>query len=84
MLNYVPRYVAQVGPSADGAITSYNVSVSTDNATFTMVASGDWPANALMKTASFDPVAARYVKLEATAANGLTAAATEISVGARR
>ena len=48
-----------------------------------MVASGDWPANGLMKTASFDPVAARYVRLEATAANG-TAAATEIAVGARR
>ena len=84
VLNYVPRYVAQVGPSADGAITSYNVYVSTDNATFTMVASGDWPANGLMKTASFDPVAARYVRLEATAANGSTAAATEIAVGARR
>ena len=44
VLNYVPRYVAQVGPSTDGAITSYNVYVSTDGATFTMVASGDWPA----------------------------------------
>jgi alpha-L-fucosidase len=84
VLNYVPRYVAQVGPSTDGAITSYNVYVSTDNATFTMVASGDWPASGLMKTASFDPVPARYVRLEATAVNGTNAAATEIAVGARR
>ncbi len=84
VLNYVPRYVAQVGPSTDGAITSYNVSVSTDGTTFTIVASGDWPASGLMKTASFAPVAARYVRLEATAANGAIAAATEIAVGARR
>ncbi|HMF44806.1 MAG TPA: alpha-L-fucosidase, partial [Polyangia bacterium] len=84
VLNYVPRYIAQMGPSTDGAITSYNVYVSTDNATFTMVASGDWPASGLMKTASFDPVAARYVRLEATAVNGTNAAATEIAVGAHR
>jgi hypothetical protein len=45
---------------------------------------GDWPANALMNTAAFAPVAARYVRLEATAANGTPAAATEVAVGARR
>jgi hypothetical protein len=73
-----------MGPSTDGAITSYNVYVSTDNATFTMVASGDWPASGLMKAAAFDPVAARYVRLEATAVNGTNAAATEIAVGAHR
>jgi alpha-L-fucosidase len=84
VLNYVPRYIAQMGPSTDGAITSYNVSVSSDGAAFTMVASGDWPASGLMKTASFDPVAARYVRLEATAVNGTNAAATEIAVGAHR
>ena len=48
-----------------------------------MVATGDWPASGLMKTASFAPVAARYVRLEATAANGAIAAATELAVGAR-
>jgi len=84
VLNYVPRYIAQMGPSTDGAITSYNVYVSTDNATFTMVASGDWPASGLMKTAAFDPVAERYLRLEATAVNGTNAAATEIAVGAHR
>jgi len=84
VLNYVPRYVAQTGPSTDGAITSYNVYVSTDGSAFTMVATGDWPVNGLMKTASFDPVAARYVRLEATAVNGTNAAATELAIGARR
>ena len=84
VLNYVPRYVAQVGPSADGAITSYAVHVSTDGATFTLVATGDWPANALMKTAAFTPIAARYVRLEALVVNGTNAAATEIAIGARK
>jgi alpha-L-fucosidase len=84
ILNYVPRYVANVGPSVDGAITSYAVAVSTDGATFTEVASGDWPASWTMKTASFPPAAARYVRLEARAVSGTAAAATEISVGAGR
>jgi alpha-L-fucosidase len=84
VLNYVPRYVAQVGPSTDGAITAYKVYVSSDGATFTMVASGDWPVNGLMKTASFAPVAARYVRLEATAVNGTNVAVTELAVGGRR
>ena len=40
---------------------------------------------AKMKVAMFGPVAARYVRLEARAVNGTTAAAaTEIAVGARR
>src|SRR5262249_40080619 len=34
VLNYVPRYVPQMGPSTDGAITSYNVYVSSDGAGF--------------------------------------------------
>jgi hypothetical protein len=84
VLNYVPRYVPQVGPSTDGAITSYNVYVSTDGAAFTLVATGEWPANGLMKTASFPPVAARYVRLEALTVNGTNAAATELAVGAQR
>jgi alpha-L-fucosidase len=82
IVNYVPRYVAQMGASADGAITSYGISVSSDGTTFTEVAAGDWPADATMKTASFSPTPARYLRLEARAVNGTNAAATEIAVGA--
>ena len=43
------------------------------------------PADGKMKVATFGPVAARYVRLEARAVNGGTAAAaTEITVGAKR
>lgn len=84
VLDYLPRYVAQVGPSADGAITSYAIETSADGTTFTAAASGTWAPDGKMKAAAFTPVAARYVRLDAMAANGASAAATEISVGAQR
>jgi alpha-L-fucosidase len=82
MLVYVPRYVDNAGPSTDGAITSYAIAVSTDGAAFTQVAAGSWAADSKMKIAAFDPTPARYVRLDALAANGINAAATEITVGA--
>jgi alpha-L-fucosidase len=84
VLDYVPRYVAQMGENADGAITMYSIETSTDGTTFSPAASGSWPADGKMKAASFAPVAARYVRLDALAVNGTNAAATEIAIGARR
>lgn len=86
MLSYVPRYITTSGGigSAEGAITSFGILVSTDGNAFTEATSGIWAADGKMKTATFAPVAARYVRLEARAANGATAIATEVTVGARR
>jgi alpha-L-fucosidase len=84
VVDYVPRYIAQYGPSTDGAITSYAIETSTDGTTFTPAASGTWAPDGKMHAAAFAPVAARYVRLDAMAASGITAVATEISVGARR
>jgi alpha-L-fucosidase len=83
ILNYVPRYSGKEWADAGDAITSYAILTSTDNKTFTVATTGTWLPNAAMKTAVFGPVAARYVRLEARAANGDSAAATEITVGAR-
>jgi len=84
-LGYVPRYVANSGPSTDGAITQYAILTSTNNTTFTMATTGTWPVDGKMKAVAFGPVAARYVRLEARAVNGGNGAvATEITVGARR
>jgi len=83
VLDYVPRYIAQYGPSTDGAITSYEVETSTDGTTFTPATSGAWDPDGNMKTAAFAPVAARYVRLDALGIYGTDVAATEISVGAR-
>jgi alpha-L-fucosidase len=84
ILSYVPRYVANMGPSTDGAITGYTISVSTDGSTFADATSGTWANDGKMKVATFGPTAARYVRLQATAVNGSNAAATEVTVGARR
>ena len=66
-LGYVPRYVANSGPSTDGAITSYAILTSTNGTTFTEATTGTWPVDGKMKVATFGPVAARYVRLEARA-----------------
>ena len=84
LLGYVPEYVTNAAV-IPGSITSYGILVSTDGTTFTEATSGTWAADGKMKIASFGPVAARYVRLEARAASGGTrAVATEITVGARR
>jgi hypothetical protein len=57
---------------------------SVDGTTFAPATSGTWLSNGWMKTATFGPVPCRYVRLEALAATGASAAATEISIGARR
>jgi alpha-L-fucosidase len=82
ILSYLPRNVAQMGPSAAGAITSYEVATSADGTSFTTVATGAWAADAKMKTVAFPPATARYVRLTAAASNGDPAAATEIAIGA--
>jgi alpha-L-fucosidase len=86
MLSYIPRYVevSDGTGSPDGAITSFGVLVSTDGAAFTEATSGSWAADGKMKTVTFGPVAGRYVRLEARAANGAAAVATEVTVGAKR
>lgn len=71
-----------MGPSADGAITDYEIAVSIDGTTFTTVATGTWSADAKMKTAYFAPTEARYVRITADASNGATAVATEFAIGA--
>ena len=81
ILCYVPKYVTTAKPTSQGAITSYKVYTSTDGKKFTKVKEGKWPANSKMKTAVFDPVKARYIRLEALEAKGGFAAATEITAG---
>jgi alpha-L-fucosidase len=81
---YLPGYSGS-GPTTNGSITSYKILVSSDNSTYTVATSGAWPGDGKYKGVLFGPVAARYVRLEADAANGGGGAqATEVVVGARR
>ncbi|WP_160498392.1 discoidin domain-containing protein [Paenibacillus dendrobii] len=72
---YAPRTDA-----GNGTITAYNLYASTDGQSYTKIASGNWVRNNLKKYIAFYPVMARYVKLEATAAVGGFASASELDV----
>ena len=86
MLEYLPQ--RHTGTTA-GNVTSYKVYVSTDNVTFTQVASGTWPADPTYhgllcpQRAQFAAQTAQYVRLEATAVSGGATSAIigEIAVG---
>jgi alpha-L-fucosidase len=77
IVGYLPQAAAN-----DGQITNYTVLLSTNNSTFTIAATGAWPANRDYKTVTFTPAAARYVRLTANAvSNGSAAIASEVDCG---
>jgi hypothetical protein len=80
-LNYVPKYKTVSTPTTLGSIKSYEIAVSTNNTDFTVVAAGEWNGDSSMKVATFTPITARYVRLEARSAANDYAAATEIEIG---
>lgn len=92
MLTYLPPQIApqQVAPDASGRITSYRISYSVDGTTFTPVVlrppfdgTWSWSATALAgwQWALFNPVRARYVRLEALASTGGVVQVSEVDVG---
>jgi alpha-L-fucosidase len=86
LLTYLPQYSLSAGGAgvAAGGITDYSILVSTDGTSFAQAGSGTWTADGKIKTAVFGPVSARYVRLEARAAMGGAAVATDITIGANR
>jgi len=86
ILEYLPQ--RHTGTTA-GNITSYKVSVSKDNVTFTQVASGTWPADVAYhgllcpQRVQFPAQTAQYVRLEAVAVSGggTSAIIGELAVG---
>ena len=80
-LRYLPR---QTG-GTNGIITEYKIEVSTDGVTYTEAATGEWDSSTSWKTADFEPVKARYMKLTVLDALSVESAndyasATEIRV----
>lgn len=75
-LAYVPR---QSGP-ANGRILNYNIYTSTDGVNYQKAASGTWENSTKQQFAAFDPVSAKYVKLEVV--NGINgyASAAEVDI----
>lgn len=59
-LSYLPRQ----DEYPNGRILSYNIYTSTDGVNYQKVTSGTWENNKKQQFATFDPVSAKYVKLE--------------------
>jgi len=86
MLEYLPQRHTN---TTAGNITSYKIYVSTDNTSFTQIATGTWPADPSYhglispQRAQFAPQTAQYVRLEATAiaGSGTSAIIGEVAVG---
>lgn len=75
-LAYLPRQDSNV----NGRILSYNIYTSTDGVNYQKVTSGTWENNKKQKFATFDPITAKYVKLEVV--NGMNghASAAEVDI----
>lgn len=75
-LSYLPRQ----DESPNGRILSYNIYTSTDGVNYQKVTSGTWENSKKQQFATFNPVTAKYVKLEV--ANGVNgyASAGEIDI----
>lgn len=75
-LTYLPR---QSG-NYNGNITEYKIYTSLDGKNFTEATSGSWANNRVMKTAIFNSVKAKYVKLEVIKGEAGFASAADISL----
>ncbi|MEI3894535.1 MULTISPECIES: discoidin domain-containing protein [unclassified Bacillus (in: firmicutes)] len=75
-VDYLPR---QDG-SENGRILNYNIYTSIDGVKYDKVSSGTWENNSDKKTATFNPVTAKYVKIEVTNGQNGLASAAEVDI----
>jgi alpha-galactosidase len=77
---YGLTYQTRLDGTTTGTITGYQVQVSLDGATFSDVASGSWSDDSSLKSVTFAPCVARYVRLIATGGDNGYASAAEVNV----
>ncbi|WP_168121431.1 discoidin domain-containing protein [Paenibacillus sp. HB172176] len=78
-LDYTPR---QDETTTKGMITAYNLYTSVDGVAFTQVVSnGTWIKDLSVKSAAFEEVEARYIRLEALSGSSGQAACAELNIG---
>ncbi|PGM31140.1 hypothetical protein CN941_27540 [Bacillus cereus] len=75
-VDYLPRQ----DWSENGRILSYNIYTSVDGVKYDKVSSGTWENNKDKKTATFNPVTAKYVKIEVTDGKNGFASAAEVDI----
>ncbi|MEG2867485.1 MAG: discoidin domain-containing protein [Terrisporobacter sp.] len=74
-ISYTPRQAGY-----NGYITKYNIYTSTDGVNFAKATSGVWQSNNKVKTAEFNSIKAKYIKIEVIEGVGGYASAADISV----
>ncbi|MCU4812709.1 M60 family metallopeptidase [Bacillus cereus] len=75
-LAYLPRQDL----SENGRILTYNIYTSIDGVKYDRISSGTWENNSNKKNATFDPVTAKYVKVEITNGQNGFASAAEVDI----
>ncbi|XDZ00660.1 M60 family metallopeptidase [Bacillus manliponensis] len=75
-LSYLPRQ----DESANGRILGYNIFTSTDGVNYQKVTSGTWENSKKQQFATFNPVTAKYVKLEVSSGVNGYASVGEIDI----
>ncbi|MHA2889210.1 M60 family metallopeptidase [Bacillus cereus] len=73
-------YLPRQDWSENGIIFNYNVYTSTDGSNYKKVTSGTWENNRTKKSATFEPISAKYVKLEVTNGFNGFASAAEVDI----
>ncbi|PFB58418.1 M60 family metallopeptidase [Bacillus cereus] len=73
-------YLPRQDWSENGIIFNYNLYTSTDGSNYKKVTSGTWENNRTKKFATFDPISAKYVKLEVTNGFNGFASAAEVDI----
>ncbi|MGE6509874.1 discoidin domain-containing protein [Bacillus cereus] len=73
-------YLPRQDESENGRILNYNIYTSLDGSNYTKVSSGTWENTSDKKTAKFDPVTAKYVKVEVTNGQNGFASAAEVDI----
>jgi alpha-L-fucosidase len=87
MVTYLPPQLPPRAPADPaGRITGYRLAASEDGTTFTPLvlragSDGKWASDVSLKAALFQPVRARYLRLEITASAGGVAKVSELDVG---
>ncbi|EJR61898.1 hypothetical protein IIO_02806 [Bacillus cereus VD115] len=73
-------YLPRQDWSENGIIFNYNIYTSTDGSNYKKVTSGTWGNNRAKKFATFEPISAKYVKLEVTNGFNGFASAAEVDI----
>jgi alpha-L-fucosidase len=81
-LEYLPKQWNRSN-TADGDITSYTISTSTDGTNFTQVATGTWAGNRATKVAEWPARNVGFVRIQANAATGGYANMGGVHIGGR-